>query len=53
LLSQTGPRNHIMPTTDSLLAPSTDTPNALPTFDRDQFGRYVTQPPSQNPTGQE
>ena len=53
LLAETGPRNRIPATTDSLLAPSTDTPNALPTFDREQFGRYATQPPDQNPAGQD
>jgi hypothetical protein len=53
LLAQTGPRDRIVAATDSLLAPSTDTPNALPTFDREQFGRYATGAPNANPTGQD
>src|SRR6185369_7473224 len=34
LLSQTTARDRIMPTTDSLLVPTLDTPGALPLFDR-------------------
>lgn len=53
LLAETGPRNRIMPATDSLLSPSEDTPGALPVFDRDQFGRYASGAPNPNATGQE
>lgn len=53
LLAQTDCRNRMMPATDSLLAPSQDTPNALPAFDREQFGRYATGAPNANPTGQD
>ena len=52
-LAETGPRNRITPATDSLLSPSEDTSGALPVFDREQFGRYVTGPPNANPTGQD
>ena len=53
LLAETGPRNRIPATTDSLLSPSDDTSGALPVFDREQFGRYASQPPNVNPTGQD
>lgn len=53
LLAETGPRNRVMPTTDSLLSPSEDVSGALPKFDRDQFGRYTSSSPDPNPTGQD
>lgn len=53
LLAETGPRDRIPATTDSLKVPSTDEANSLPTFDSTQFGRYVSQPPNVNPLGQD
>lgn len=53
LLAETGPRDRIVPATDSLLSPSDDTSGALPVFDREQFGRYATGAPNPNPTGQD
>ena len=53
LLAETGPRNRIPATTDSLKVPSTDEANSLPVFDGTQFGRYVSQPPNVNPLGQD
>lgn len=53
LLAETGPRNRIPATTDSLKVPSTDEANSLPVFDSTQFGRYVSQPPNVNPLGQD
>lgn len=53
LLAETGPRDRIVPATDSLLSPSEDTSGALPVFDREQFGRYATGAPNPNPTGQD
>lgn len=50
LLAQTTSRDRIMPTTDSLLAPSTDTSGALPLFDRNNFQNYQTNPPEGQPS---
>lgn len=50
LLAQTTSRDRIMPTTDSLLVPSTDTPGALPLFDRNNFQNYQTNPPEGQPS---
>jgi hypothetical protein len=49
LLSQTTARDRIMPTTDSLLVPTLDTPGALPLFDRNNFQNYQTNPPDGQP----
>ena len=45
LLAQTTSRDRIMPTTDSVLVPSTDTPGSVPTFDKENFQNYQTNPP--------
>lgn len=45
LLAESTSRDRIMPTTDSLLSPTLDTPGDLPVFDRDNFRNYQTNPP--------
>lgn len=50
LLAQTTSKDRIMPTTDSLLSPSTDTSGALPLFDRNNFQNYQTNPPEGQPS---
>mgnify|MGYP001600840662 CR=1 FL=1 len=46
LLAESTSRDRIMPTTDSLLVPSSDVPGGLPVFDRDNFQNYETNPPT-------